>query len=194
MKKHLIMFIFALAALMLAACGGNDGGKPTDIPAANTEQPAEIDETPSEPTIDYEDGLYDGRFDGYDFRILVRNGLTDSQAPAEPSDDTVTDALYRRNEAVKEKYGITISASESESADYDTTALNIILAGDDAYDVIFPHSRAAFAYAVQGAAVNVLDVSSVHTDKPWWSRDLIDSAAINDKLYLLDGDVSIDGL
>ena len=142
----------------------------------------------------YFSDLSTSRYDGYNFRILVRKTQANTQYFDEPQGDVVDNAIYERNAAVEDRYGIDISIHESASNDYDTSALNSILAGDDAYDIIFPHSRAAFTYAVQGACVNFNDVESIHTDKAWWSKDIVDSCNINGKLYVLDGDISTTGL
>lgn len=157
------------------------------------ERPEPEDKKPLEES-DYTDDLSDETFDGYDYRILVRLGQKGSQYIDEPKEDIVDDAIYRRNKAVEDRFHVRISAYESKNSDYETDALDSILAGDDAYDVIFTHSRAAFAYAVQGACRNVLDIRSLHLDKPWWSQNIIDSCTLNDRLYVLDGDISIDGL
>ncbi len=133
------------------------------------------------------------RSDGYNYRMFVRAGHSGTQWFEEPQEDIVDNAIYNRNKLVEEKYGITITVSEA-SGDYQTDALNSILAGDDAYDIIFSHSRAAFIYAVQGAGYNIHDIPTIHLDKPWWSKDLIESCTINDRLYVLDGDISVTGL
>ena len=121
--------------------------------------------------------------DGYNYRILVRKDNSGTQYFDEPKEDIVSNAIYERNKAVEDRFGITISLSETNNADYEAEALNTILAGDDAYDVIYPHSRAAFLYAVRGACVNLHDVSTLHLNKPWWSKDIVDSCTINGNLY-----------
>ena len=142
----------------------------------------------------FEEELSAERFDGYDFRILVRKGATDTQYADEPQEDVVTDAIYKRNKAVEERYGITISCEEGTGAETDTSALNAILAGDDAYDLIFTHSRSAFSYALQGACYNVNDIRTLHLDKPWWSQNIVHDCSINGRLFVLDGDISMSGL
>jgi len=72
--------------------------------------------------------------------------------------------------------------------------MNTILAGDDAYDVIFPHSRAAFTYALQGALLNWKDIPNVNLKQPWWAKDIQKSCTINGKLYVMDGDISMHSL
>jgi ABC-type glycerol-3-phosphate transport system substrate-binding protein len=138
--------------------------------------------------------LADADFEGYDFRILVRKTHTGTQYFEEPQEDIVDNSIYERNKAVEEKYNIGISIHETSNNNYETDALNSILAGDDAYDIIFTHSRSAFTYAVRGACVNFNDVKAIHLDKPWWSQDITDSCNINGRLFVLDGDISTSSL
>jgi len=139
---------------------------------------------------EYTSDLEVADYDGYNFRILIRPGKTTDQYLEEDSDDPVESAVYKRNKVVEQMYNIEISATES-SGSAETDALTSILAGDDAYDIIFPHTGSAFVYAVQGALVNLNEVSTIHMEKPWWSQDIIDSFNVNDNLYIIDGDISM---
>lgn len=152
--------------------------------------------TPAEYSGDNEllSALSDKSFDGYEFRMLLRKGHAGSQYQESDSDDLINSAIYRRNKLVEERFGITISASESSSDNYDTDALNSILAGDDAYDMVLNHSRAAMAYALQGAAININDIDSINLDKPYWTQDLRNTFEIGGKMYFLDGDFSVQSL
>ncbi|MBR2021407.1 MAG: extracellular solute-binding protein [Clostridia bacterium] len=128
--------------------------------------------------------------EGYNFRIYCRSesGMLADQYVEEETGDIIRDAVYRRNETVKSLFNIDITAttsSDNKAAD----AMNTILAGDDQYDIILPHSRTAFQYAVQNTLVNFNDVKTIHMDKEWWSQDIVDSANINNYLYVLDGDI-----
>ena len=197
-KKVLTALLVAGLVLSFAACDKKEtpSGSGSDTPKNPTEQtdPGNADTSSDTEDIDYDAILSKETYDGYNYRILVRKGSLNSQYFEEGQEDIVDDAIYRRNKTVEEKYGITISASESSHSNYDTDALNSILAGDDAYDVIFAHSRAAFAYAVQGAGYNIHDISTIHMDMPWWSKNINDNCTVNGKLYVLDGDISVSGL
>ena len=129
--------------------------------------------------------------DGYNFRILARPGsnMIGDQYAEEENGDIINDAVYRRNETVKALFNIEITAIESSSSKADD-AVNTILAGDDQYDIVLPHSRSAFQYAIQNTLVNFNDVKTIDTSKEWWSQDIINSANINGNLYVLDGDIS----
>lgn len=191
-KKILAAVLSACAVLAMASCSKEEvsaGGNST----GNTEVVQPTVNVDEEEEIDYESDLSNDRYDGYEFRILMRKGGIKDQYLEEDSEDLVESATYKRNMLVENKYGVKITATEA-SGDFQTDALNSILAGDDAYDLIFTHSRAAFTYAVQGAAYNINDISTIHLDKPWWSKDLQNSCDVNGYLYVLDGDITVQGL
>ena len=134
--------------------------------------------------IEFED------MEGYNFRMLVRpgTGMSEDQYVETETGDIINDAVYRRNETVKELFNIEITAIESGTSKADD-ATNTILAGDDQYDIILPHSRSAFSYAVQNTLVNFNEISTIDTSKEWWSKDIVDSCSVNGHLYVLDGDI-----
>ncbi len=172
-----------LASLLLVAtvgCSKNgDGDKKNGGSGAN------VGDDP------YTENLEVNNYDGYNFRILIRPSNIADQYVGEGSADPIEDAVYKRNQLVQDMYNITISATESSDRNYETDALNSILAGDDAYDAIFPHARAAFSYAVQGAVLNLNEIDALKLDNPWWSQDIVDSANVNGNLFVLDGDISL---
>ena len=98
--------------------------------------------------------------EGYNFRMLVRPGMETDQYVEEETGDIIADAVYRRNETVKNLFNIDITAVTS-SVDNGGDAINSILAGDDQYDILLPHSRVAFQYAIQNTLVNYNDVKTI---------------------------------
>ena len=193
-KRIFLAFLTAASLLVFSACDDNskEVNNNTGDVQNNQQTPGDVQDGEEE-QIDYLSDLSTEKYDGYNFRMLLRKGMIADQYLEEDSTDLVESATYKRNKYVEERYGITITATESSST-YETDALNSILAGDDAYDLIFAHSRAAFTYAVQGAAYNVNDIESIHLDKPWWSNDIKNSCNVNGYLYVLDGDITTQGL
>lgn len=193
-KRIFLAVLTAAALLVFSACDDNskEANNNTGDVQDNQQTPGDVQDGEEE-QIDYLSDLSTEKYDGYNFRMLLRKGMIADQYLEEDSTDLVESATYKRNKYVEERYGITITATESSST-YETDALNSILAGDDAYDLIFAHSRAAFTYAVQGAAYNVNDIESIHLDKPWWSKDIKNSCNVNGYLYVLDGDITTQGL
>ena len=194
-KNKLILALLLAAGTLAAfsACKKDEAKPQPPVDKDKTQVVQPTDPSDDETAIDYEADLSTERFDGYNFRMLVRKGSMKEQYMEEDSDDLVESKVYQRNKLVEDRFGITITATES-SGNYETDALNSILAGDDAYDVIFAHSRAAFNYAVQGSVYNVHDIESIHLDKPWWFKDIVDTCTVNGRLYVLDGDMNVGSL
>ncbi len=178
--KKLICLLFAFAAIITAtvSCKENNKSSGSDWVMEDTD-------------LSFIDHIEIEDMEGYNFRMFCRPGtnMIDNQYAEEETGDIINDAVYRRNETVKNLFNIEITAIESSQSKADD-AINTILAGDDQYDIILPHSRSAFSYAVQNALVNFNEVKTIDTSKEWWSRDIVDSANINDYLYVLDGDIS----
>ena len=174
--KKIISHTLALAtvAMCFASCGGKKKETEFELPDSAKEQYDHI------PQADLE---------GYNFRILSRKGMVKDQFVEEETGDIINDAVYRRNETVKALLNCEITSIESSSNKADD-ATNAILAGDDQYDIILPHSRSAFSYAVQNCLVNFNDVKTIDLSNDWWSQDIVDSCNINGHLYVLDGDIS----
>lgn len=157
------------------------------FPSTKIPNKPQVSETP----IDYNNAISAEDYEGYSFRILSRPNSVSDQYIENPSGDIVDDAIYKRNKQVEDLFNIQIISTASSKNGFETDAMNAILAGDDAYDAVFAHSSAAFSYAVQGAVLNINDISSIHTEKPWWSQSFVDSCTVNDKLYALAGDISL---
>lgn len=194
MKKRILAAILASMAVIAFTACDEEEKKQASSNKPNVEKPAAENTATDGDEIDYDALLSDDYFDGYEYRMLVRKGYAEGQAPETDSDDNVKSAVFRRNKEIEAKYGITITATESSSNGYETTALNSILAGDDAYDLILCHTRAAFTYAVQGAAYNINDIRSINLSNPWWSQDIKNNCDINGYVYVLDGDFSTEGI
>ncbi len=149
LKRLWVVVLASVAVLTFSACKKDEFDTPL-----NNDQPVQSDDVVEQPDetvtdfpddeeeFDYEEGLSTERYDGYKFRILLRKGQANDQYLEEDSEDPIKSAIYKRNKQIEAKYGITITASES-SGNYETDALNSILAGDDAYDLVFTHSRTA---------------------------------------------------
>lgn len=184
-KKILATLLAVVATFAVVSCSREE-----KKPVSGNNADNGTSEVVEEGEIDYESGLSTERYDGYNFRMFIPKGAMKNYCPKEEVGDYVTDAIFKRNKQVEEKYGIDITYVEQSSAVYNQSGLNSILAGDDAFDVIFTHSRAAFVYALQGACYNINDIESIHTEQPWWYKDAVETFSLNDHLYVIDGDIT----
>ena len=175
MRRITSLFLVIIAALTFVSCNKTDDKTKDDFNLNDAD-------------MSYLSHIEVEDMDGYNFRIYSRQDMVQHQYVEEETGDIINDAVYRRNETVKALFNIDITAIESsESTGND--AVNTILAGDDQYDILLPHSRAAFSYAVQNTLVNFNEVSTIDLTKEWWAKDIIDSCSVNGNLYVLDGDI-----
>ena len=143
-SKKFLLILLALTALIFAvACGEETATSGGDSVLFKTD-------------YSYLDHIEIEDMEGYNFRMLVRPNMVTDQYVEEETGDIIADAVYRRNETVKSLFNIEITAIES-SLDNGGDAINSILAGDDQYDILLPHSRVAFQYAIQNTLVNYND-------------------------------------
>jgi len=181
------LLLMSILTASLISCGNSDTTGVTDTSGSDTEETTTAAET------DYvKDVLPDNDYNGYNFRMLIRNddAFVNEMYIEEADGDIINDAVYERNMAVAEKFNIKFEMFRSQKND----ALgmeNVILAGEDAYDLLAAHARYAFIYAHGGLVIDWnTDMPHVDLSQLWWNQDAIKEFAFNDKLYVMVGDIS----
>ena len=136
-------------------------------------------------------------FDGYEFKMLSWNSGYDSDFFAELDvGDTIIDAVYFRNEAVKKRLNIELSANfidgnNAKQAEFVAAATNAIIGGGvSEYDLIGSYSMCGGTLASQGLLCDLNTLDYLDFDNPWWSQSLVEMSTIKDKLYFVTGDLS----
>lgn len=202
MKKQISLFLVLLMAVGgLSACAGDaqtDPALTTAAPAAaNTTAPAQT----GDPTRDENGFLLDElpadlRFDGERLGILT---WTEVEMPEfdvkEITGEIVNDAIYQRNEIVKERLGLDIEwydtkGNAQNTANYLKVAQNSFNSGDGAYDIYAAYSRSTGLVAANGLCYNLNHVDYLDLEKPWWPERLTETCTINGKLFFISGDIS----
>ena len=122
--KRILCFIISIVVLaMISACDDKDALKQQDPESEqisdNQNGSASSDDNEE---IDYTSDLSKEKYDGYNYRILVRKDSLSDQYLENDSDDLVESATFRRNKLIEQMYGITITASESSNKNYDIDA------------------------------------------------------------------------
>ena len=182
------MKIKTIAAIMLilsmlasaAACAApkKDSAADTTTTAAETE---DID-----PRFAIRENVPDYTFDGYKFRVHMRQGGWGNDFYAEEATgDVVVDAVYARNAVTEERFDITFDFIPS-----DVSPVPTILADDDAYDAVMPHGRHGFSYAMEGALVEWSSLPYINLDNPWWNQDAKTEFTVGGRLYCMLGQLS----
>ncbi len=189
-----LLLIVCMAASMFACAG--DGEKPA-VTQANTNVSEETSPDDVEDTRIYPDLPDDVTFEGEDFKFLHweviswnDNNSKDLYAEAEIG-DTINDAVYRRNMAIEEKYGVKFSV-EYKGHDVVINDYNkIITANDSPYDVIFPRLTDSTSFVSQGYYYNLKELPYINFENPWWDQKSVQDLSIDNKLFMVASDITI---
>jgi len=171
MKKTAFILALCLLASAAAACsGGNDNTADTADSAVSDISGEEITaETEAVPDIPE-----DVDFDGAEFKSLLPEWslYTTYYFTDEENGDTVNDTIYERSRVVEEQLNIDIGYT-CEGMIYDTRDhfANLMLAGEDVYDLYFTHNSTSLASYVNERYVQDWNtIPYIDMDKPYWSQ------------------------
>ncbi len=207
MKKITSVILSLLFVILaLSACGTpGEGDETSTAPSAlTTGLPEETSQTLDEWGREIvEDGIPETvRFDGSTLNILSRSDSGNRWQidfyAKEENGTTLNDAVFRRNERVKDRLGIDIQVTERDgsytvfSSNYAPFITAAYQSGSSELDVVGTYSLYGAQYATQGYFANVLDLSAnLDLSKVWWNANLVNDMTVNDTLYFLVGDMNI---
>ena len=183
MAKCLKFIAAFLAAVLLMSAVVSCGDSPKT--GTDTTQ-ADVPSDPGAETVtELKPELPESDFDGYVFRFL--NGNTSTWmtifvvTAEEQNGEAVNDAIYARNLAVSEKYGVKISEISTTSV-----AANVkksIAAGDNSFDIALMTMADAISCVQSGAATDYAAIPYIDIEKPWWIQNAHKYTSIGNKVY-----------
>ena len=190
MKRYICLTLIVLLILSaVSGCAKGHGETETEPAGATSEDSAteaETDDpayTPELPELSFPDDT---------FTFLVQHDpcfrhLYDVEAE-EDSSDIVMSSVFRRNAAIKDKYGVTIAAVKDGGAP--SMAKNAFKANDDTYNAVWLKVDDFFSLSIEGAFYDYGDVPYVDTSKKYWDQGVVRDFTYGGKLYGLMGDIS----
>lgn len=186
--------MFMLVCMMTVAplITGCTGTTDTPVETASTV----ATETVAETAV-LSDELPEKDYEGYVFRMLIRNdkGWIEDMYAEELNGEIMNDAIFQRNAKIGERFNVSYEVIPSSNANAETDGVKAILAGEDAYDIIIPHARMSFEYASQKLLLDWNnDLPFIDLDKPWWDQTAKENLRINNKLFMMIGDISYKNL
>ena len=195
-KKTQAVCVLFLVMLGLASCGGQTASpaepKETQSSGENAQTETVTEETGVK--IEPEDmGGITVTFLGVEphGKDWVVNTYSEAFAEKE-NGDPINDAIYRRNMEVEEACNIHIAAEGTERENVGPMALKTILAGDDAYQVVHVTGSSAPTLLNAGNAVyDLLEISTLRLDQPWYDQNSIESQTVGGKLFNVVGDMNL---
>ena len=174
--------LLALLMLSMTACGNTVPETQTETGAADT-VPAETVETrPSH-------GLPETDFGGAPFRISCYGDDTEVPylQPEESIGEAVNDAIFNRNSQLMDAYNF-VFETVAYGTDYQQHTKDIsalILAGEDAYEMIYGHVVGTCNNALIGDYMDLYTLPYLNFDAPWWPTQSVEEMTLFGRMYTI---------
>ncbi|MBQ7982374.1 MAG: hypothetical protein IJ302_02305 [Clostridia bacterium] len=192
MKKTNLCAVLLLCAA-LTACGDAAGKTGNDTAADTAKATGAVTDTTAVETL-YADDLGEMDFGGAQFRIrTIENINVHSYVDVQESSADVYDqALFTRNRAVEERFNIVISETIAE--DNASLFKNLVLAGDDAFEMGTLRCTDALTFWEDNLIYDISVLPHLDLTKPYWAQKLNESISIGGNQYTVIGDYDINVL
>ncbi|MCI8386973.1 MAG: hypothetical protein HFE63_00705 [Clostridiales bacterium] len=198
MKRIISWLILAALAASAVSCGNN-----TDTPNNETSNGGGLND--SDNTSEAEstgrdsvsDGLPSKNYNGATFTILDRTEYKYEFQAEEETGDLLNDAVYKRNLAVEERFNVKIETftldSEwgAQATQFNNTLRSSVMSSDSAFDLVAGYAATIPGLVSDNIFFNWNDLDYVDFSKPWWSELVSEELTINDKMYMITGDLSL---
>ena len=196
MTKRLLALVLTVLMLLpaIVACASDDAGKPADSnpPADGSQAPASTAPAVTEP--EYKPELPEVRYDGEQLVIVHRSPeetyYAEIYIQAEDlNGDILNDAVYKRNLAIEEKYGVDI-VSVIEANPHSAVSLSAQSQSDE-YDIALPKMKSINSLITSGYLYNFHNLDYVDFTKPYWDNNFNEDITLYGKLYAMVSDISL---
>lgn len=194
MKK---LFALLLALLMLAAVAVGCAETTTN-PPATTDGHTETDSDESVNGEDFSTAVPDDlNCQGYEYVILnshvneIAGLLNDIFIEYSTELDSVSEAMWRRNTFIEEKYSVTLSEIISDSGTIVGKVRDSYYGGTDDYSLVNVIGNLIYTMATDGLLYNLNKLDYVDLTKPWWTQGSVEDYSLRNQLYYASSDLSI---
>jgi len=190
-EQSLGLTVLVCAVLLSASCAQSD--TMTEIPAntaaAHTESMTAETES-SYPVLPEMD------LGGKTVNVLLRSEWNYEFMVEEETGDTVSDAILARNRNVEENYNMKLTFFDFPGAwgnhtDFANRIHNSVLAADGAYDIVIGYQACLPFNISYGDMMNLTELPYLQFDAPWWTRQGVEVLTVNDRCYMLGGDLAV---
>ena len=200
MKKRILSVILALLMIIpaLAACSENKA-EPENAPAADPNTPSVEEVTPDNDELSaleqrqlIPDNLPDVKYDGRDYLVETESRKVYEILSEELTGEACNDAVYNRNLLLEKRFDVHIGVIEHETP-YNEI-VTAVTAGTHDYDIAGFINFLTLTPVSARVLYNWLDIPRVDLNQPWHNKLANDGATINNRLYVINSDLSISTL
>lgn len=188
-KRLAILLILTAYCFSMASCGE----KVTETETTGAENGTDTLLTETETELS--DDLPERDFSGAEFRMLSYetvncNGI---HVVEEITGEGVNDASFKIMKGLEERFQVVISETLDSTLCL-SGIQNTILAGDDAYELIFPNDNTTFSFIQKGCALNYDMLPYIDLSKIYWSPELNKDVSIGGQFFYVKGGVDLSQL
>ena len=190
MRKSISLLLAVLMAFLCVACGETPAETTASDTSVVTAAPeAEGPDLPDSATLSI----------GGEFHVLVSGNTTRNDYHSEGEEGTAVQiAIFRRNEMIKEKYGVEVVDTDitgfgtvTGSGKGFTTIYTEYMSGESTYDAASVGSYDVATMAYSGYIHDLNDIPYIDLEKPWWDQRANEDLAINGRMYYSTGEISV---
>ena len=110
--------------------------------------------------------------------------------------DIVNDAIFERNAKVSERLNIKLdwisyTHNWDDRAEYLNLVRSTVMSGAAEYDLICGLGYFIPGFVTDGILIDMSALPYIDIDKPWWAKEFMKNAAVDDKYYFVTGDASL---
>lgn len=209
MKASVKLFSLLLALLILAmcftACGGTTETE-TEPQGKETESETVVETETEDPRLAVKDDVpTDLNFANDPNNTVTFLGRSGSDFweheidVDEITDDSLWDAIYRRNQTVENRLGVTITVVNQECTfaarnEWFQTFRNAVNTKSGDFDAGAIYISQGAPLALEGMYYNLIDFPNISLEKPWWNQALREETTIFDTCFFLAGDIAVSSI
>lgn len=192
MKKQILSILLALIILLsslLISCSKVEpqgGMSDTEDNSVSEESDVESDVRDS---ADLPEGILPAS--GYNFRVITSySKLTLNELLSEKlTGETLNDALFKRQIALKEQYGITLK--QKQITDCEKEMEKAVVSGTKEFDAAFNPQNSMATLTTSGYATDLLSVPYLDLYKNYWDQNAIEQLSLDGKLCYAIGEIHV---
>lgn len=195
---RLLLLLLALAMVIstFAACATEDDEivsteDSTQGSVSGDEYDDNLDENGYE-----KDDIPEGLNFGDEFKILSAENQKNHHWREETDDSTVGKAIFKRNQTVEDRLGITFVWDHQpcfKDADKSAFAQMVVTDADGGHEIdgVVAYNLVPYRVANLGLCENLADTTYINLEKPWWPKEYLSTMMYKDQIFALVDNASV---
>lgn len=183
-----LVLLISMLASFAVSCGSTTETKTNETTADTTPAETETEDTSSHTALPE-----DLDFAGASYRIhnLTCTSYYDTIVAMEQTGDNLNDTIYTRDQKLMQELNFKFEETKNQEDPHGklpATVKNLIMAGDDSYDMYVLVDWSGYSVAQEGYALPVSDLPYIDLNREYYSQSIQENLSIKGDLFFLMGD------